>query len=125
MNSFHIADIEEPPSKCVSQTVTVRVTAQVLFIDFEGRSDGESIRKIVEVRHLRLTVLSRHIQRHFLALGVCLGVLFLPCFLCSILVFLLVCVISLFSFPFLFFLLSVSSFHLWFSSCYLSCNSSS
>lgn len=52
MNSFYVADIEEPPSKCVSQTVTVRVTAQVLFIDFEGRSDGESIRKIVEVRHI-------------------------------------------------------------------------
>ena len=41
--------MEETPTKCVSQTVTVRVAAQVLFIDFEGRSDGESIRKIVEV----------------------------------------------------------------------------
>lgn len=46
--------MEETPTKCVSQTVTVRVAAQVLFIDFEGRSDGESIRKIVEVIHILL-----------------------------------------------------------------------
>ena len=46
--------MEEAPTKCVSQTGTVRVAAQVLFIDFEGRSDGESIRKIVEVIHLVL-----------------------------------------------------------------------
>lgn len=46
--------MEEAPTKCVSQTVTVRVAAQVLFIDFEGRSDGESIRKIVEVMYLVL-----------------------------------------------------------------------
>lgn len=49
---FMLAEVEEAPTKCVSQTVTVRVAAQVLFIDFEGRSDGESIRKIVEVTHL-------------------------------------------------------------------------
>lgn len=41
--------MEEAPTKCISRTVTVRVAAQVMFIDFEGRSDGESIRKIVEV----------------------------------------------------------------------------
>lgn len=44
-----LSEVEEAPTKCVSQSVTVRVAAQVLFIDFEGRSDGESIRKIVEV----------------------------------------------------------------------------
>ncbi|ROT74637.1 probable cleavage and polyadenylation specificity factor subunit 2 [Penaeus vannamei] len=54
-----LMDIEEPPSKCVSQTVTVRVTAQVLFIDFEGRSDGESIRKIVEAMHPLRVILVR------------------------------------------------------------------
>lgn len=46
------SEVEEAPTKCVSQTVTVRVAAQVLFIDFEGRSDGESIRKIVEVMYI-------------------------------------------------------------------------
>ena len=55
---FNVAEMEEAPTKCVSQTVTVRVAAQVLFIDFEGRSDGESIRKIVEVIHLALCSLS-------------------------------------------------------------------
>ena len=45
-----VVELEEPPTKCVSNQVTVRVAAQVLFIDFEGRSDGESIRKLMEVR---------------------------------------------------------------------------
>uniref|UniRef100_A0A2P2I4M9 Cleavage and polyadenylation specificity factor subunit 2 n=3 Tax=Hirondellea gigas TaxID=1518452 RepID=A0A2P2I4M9_9CRUS len=43
-----IIEITEPPSKCISQQVTIRVEAQLLFIDFEGRSDGESITKIIE-----------------------------------------------------------------------------
>ncbi|KAK8734330.1 hypothetical protein OTU49_006128, partial [Cherax quadricarinatus] len=57
-----IMDIEEVPSKCVAQTVTVRVAAQVLFIDFEGRSDGESIRKIVEAMHPLRVILVRGSQ---------------------------------------------------------------
>ncbi|XP_045595485.1 probable cleavage and polyadenylation specificity factor subunit 2 [Procambarus clarkii] len=57
-----IMDIEEVPSKCVSQTVTVRVAAQILFIDFEGRSDGESIRKIVEAMHPLRVILVRGSQ---------------------------------------------------------------
>ncbi|KAK8393691.1 hypothetical protein O3P69_006784 [Scylla paramamosain] len=52
-------EMEEAPTKCVSQTVTVRVAAQVLFIDFEGRSDGESIRKIVEAMHPLRVILVR------------------------------------------------------------------
>lgn len=57
-----IMEMEEAPTKCVSQTVTVRVTAQVLFIDFEGRSDGESIRKIVEAMHPLRVILVRGSQ---------------------------------------------------------------
>lgn len=44
-----VADVTEPPSKCISQEVNIRVEATVLFVDFEGRSDGESIVKIIEV----------------------------------------------------------------------------
>ncbi|KAG7164338.1 cleavage and polyadenylation specificity factor subunit 2-like [Homarus americanus] len=62
-----IMDMEEVPSKCVSQTVTVRVAAQVLFIDFEGRSDGESIRKIVESMHPLRVILVRGSQTDLLA----------------------------------------------------------
>ncbi|KAK7074959.1 cleavage and polyadenylation specificity factor subunit 2 [Halocaridina rubra] len=54
-----IMEMEEAPTKCISQTVTVRVTAQVLYIDFEGRSDGESIRKIVEAMHPLRVILVR------------------------------------------------------------------
>lgn len=43
-----IIEVTERPSKCISQQVTIRVEAQLLFIDFEGRSDGESITKIIE-----------------------------------------------------------------------------
>ncbi|XP_071526675.1 probable cleavage and polyadenylation specificity factor subunit 2 isoform X2 [Panulirus ornatus] len=57
-----IMDMEEAPTKCVSQTVTVRVAAQVHFIDFEGRSDGESIRKIVEAMHPLRVILVRGSQ---------------------------------------------------------------
>ncbi|KAF2359510.1 Zn-dependent metallo-hydrolase RNA specificity domain [Trinorchestia longiramus] len=46
--SRDIIEVTEPPSKCISQQVTIRVEATVLFIDFEGRSDGESISKIIE-----------------------------------------------------------------------------
>ena len=38
----------EVPTKCVSRTETFIVNASIQFIDFEGRSDGESIKKIIE-----------------------------------------------------------------------------
>ncbi|KAL5009373.1 hypothetical protein ScPMuIL_014954 [Solemya velum] len=37
----------EVPTKCVSTTVTLDINANLQYIDFEGRSDGESIRKII------------------------------------------------------------------------------
>jgi len=42
-----MSDICEVPTKCVRSMETFDVFAKILFIDFEGRSDGESIRKIV------------------------------------------------------------------------------
>lgn len=38
----------EFPTKCISTTRTLSINASVQYIDFEGRSDGESIRKLVE-----------------------------------------------------------------------------
>ncbi|XP_022083164.1 cleavage and polyadenylation specificity factor subunit 2-like [Acanthaster planci] len=35
------------PTKCVSREVTLEVKCSVNFIDFEGRSDGESIKKLI------------------------------------------------------------------------------
>lgn len=40
-----VADVTEVPTKCVSSTVTLDINANVLYIDFEGRSDGDSIRR--------------------------------------------------------------------------------
>ncbi|XP_005112434.2 cleavage and polyadenylation specificity factor subunit 2 [Aplysia californica] len=40
-----LQDMTEVPTKCISSTVTLDINARVQFIDFEGRSDGKSMRK--------------------------------------------------------------------------------
>ncbi|BFZ11972.1 hypothetical protein BsWGS_15011 [Bradybaena similaris] len=40
-----LQDVAEVPTKCISSTVTLDINARVQFIDFEGRSDGKSIKK--------------------------------------------------------------------------------
>lgn len=50
---------EEVPTKCITSTVTVKVAAQVQFIDFEGRSDGESLQKILSQLRPRRLILIR------------------------------------------------------------------
>jgi cleavage and polyadenylation specificity factor subunit 2 len=40
-------DLSEIPTKCISVKQRVDILANVVFIDFEGRSDGESIKKIL------------------------------------------------------------------------------
>ncbi|XP_058801981.1 probable cleavage and polyadenylation specificity factor subunit 2 [Phymastichus coffea] len=47
------------PTKCVQSTRTVTVNAAVTFIDFEGRSDGESLQKILAQLRPRRVVLVR------------------------------------------------------------------
>lgn len=54
-----IVDISEVPTKCTSSTRSVTVEAQVQFIDFEGRSDGESIQKIIANMKPRRLILVR------------------------------------------------------------------
>jgi len=46
--TLDVIEITEPPSKCVSQEVNIRVNAEVLYVDFEGKTDGESAVKIIE-----------------------------------------------------------------------------
>lgn len=38
----------ETPTKCLVEKQRIAINCQITYIDFEGRSDGESIRKIVE-----------------------------------------------------------------------------
>ncbi|GFO32271.1 cleavage and polyadenylation specificity factor subunit 2-like, partial [Plakobranchus ocellatus] len=38
-------DVSEVPTKCIASKVTLDINAKVQFIDFEGRSDGKSIKK--------------------------------------------------------------------------------
>lgn len=47
------------PTKCVQTTRTITVNAAVTFIDFEGRSDGESLQKILAQLRPRRVVLVR------------------------------------------------------------------
>jgi len=58
-NIFLAADITELPTKCISVVKTVRVMAQVQYIDFEGRSDGESLQKILGQLRPRRLILVR------------------------------------------------------------------
>ena len=44
---FFSSDLSEVPTKCVAATVTLDINANIQYIDFEGRSDGESIKKIL------------------------------------------------------------------------------
>lgn len=42
-----MVDLSEVPTKCVAATVTLDINANIQYIDFEGRSDGESMKKII------------------------------------------------------------------------------
>lgn len=47
------------PTKCVQISRTINVNASVTYIDFEGRSDGESLQKILTQLRPRRVVLVR------------------------------------------------------------------
>ena len=47
------------PTKCITTSETLDVNAQITYIDFEGRSDGESVRKILQQVKPRSLVLVR------------------------------------------------------------------
>lgn len=61
----------EKPTKCVTSRKLIEINAQVQFIDFEGRSDGESLLKILSQLRPRRVVVVRgsedsvmHISKH-------------------------------------------------------------
>ncbi len=54
-----LVDLNEVPTKCVSFTGPITVEAQIQFIDFEGRSDGESIKTIIANMKPRRLILVR------------------------------------------------------------------
>lgn len=49
----------EIPTKCIELKRTVQVNAQVQYIDFEGRSDGESLLKILSQLRPRRVIVVR------------------------------------------------------------------
>ncbi|EMP39872.1 Cleavage and polyadenylation specificity factor subunit 2 [Chelonia mydas] len=40
-------DLSDVPTKCISATESMEIKARVTYIDYEGRSDGDSIKKII------------------------------------------------------------------------------
>lgn len=53
----NIPDITEVPTKCVVNTENVAISASIQYIDFEGRSDIDSMKKIIaKVRPRRLVI---------------------------------------------------------------------
>lgn len=47
----------EAPTKCIAKEVVIQVRSNIQYIDFEGRSDGESIRSLVQmVKPKRLVI---------------------------------------------------------------------
>ncbi|OQR70465.1 putative cleavage and polyadenylation specificity factor subunit 2 isoform 2 [Tropilaelaps mercedesae] len=49
----------EAPTKCISKEVVIHVRCNVQYIDFEGRSDGESIRSLVQMMKPKRLVIVR------------------------------------------------------------------
>ncbi|XP_050505748.1 probable cleavage and polyadenylation specificity factor subunit 2 [Diabrotica virgifera virgifera] len=54
-----ITEIHEQPTKCIVLQRTVQVNCQVHYIDFEGRSDGESLMKILSQLKPRRVIVVR------------------------------------------------------------------
>jgi len=54
---LEILEIKEVPTKSVSQKVTVDVKCQIRYIDFEGRSNGESVKRILSLVKPRQLIL--------------------------------------------------------------------
>lgn len=49
----------EKPTKCVNSRKLIDINAQVQFIDFEGRSDGESLNKVLSQLRPRRVIVVR------------------------------------------------------------------
>ena len=63
-------DTSEIPTKCVSSTVTLDINASVQYIDFEGRSDGDAMRRYLStVKARQLVSVARSRRRRFVSRG--------------------------------------------------------
>ena len=54
-----VKESTEWPTKCIVTTTTLKVSANIQYIDFEGRSDGESIQKLIETMKPKRTIIVR------------------------------------------------------------------
>merc|ERR1712025_114566 len=54
-----VLDKEEVPTKCISSTQTFQINCGIQYIDFEGRTDGESIMKLTSQLNPRIIILVR------------------------------------------------------------------
>lgn len=52
-------EASEIPTKCVQQTLNLNIKAQIQYIDFEGRSDGDSVMKLIQQVKPRRVILVR------------------------------------------------------------------
>ncbi|KHN82608.1 putative cleavage and polyadenylation specificity factor subunit 2 [Toxocara canis] len=75
----------EWPTKCISQITKMEVLCKVEFIDFEGRSDGESIKKILsQIKPKQLIIVhgsaaaTRHLAQYAAESGCVQGKIFTP-----------------------------------------------
>jgi len=50
-------DLTDVPTKCLMSNKTLEILANVVFIDFEGRSDGESVKRIISQMRPRQLIL--------------------------------------------------------------------
>ena len=65
---YDLQEAPEWPTKCISTTTTLAINASVRYIDFEGRSDGESVQKIIESMKPKRTIVVRGTPDHCQAL---------------------------------------------------------
>jgi len=54
---MELLEIKETPTKCITQTINLDIRCQLAYIDFEGRSDGESVKRILSLVKPRQLIL--------------------------------------------------------------------
>merc|ERR1719210_347825 len=63
-----VPDKEEVPTKCISSTQTFQINCGIKYIDFEGRTDGESIMKLTSQLKPRRMILVQGSQENITAM---------------------------------------------------------
>ncbi|KAL3098020.1 hypothetical protein niasHT_027565 [Heterodera trifolii] len=77
--------VEEWPTKCISYIAKIEILCKVEFIDFEGRSDGESIKKLLsQIKPKQLVIVhgtaaaTRHLAQYCQEQQIVQGKIFTP-----------------------------------------------